>query len=94
MSLLTEFNEALRENFGLSPDDVFVNAELVSDEYVDSGRWTERWVAVFKRDDEYVALAYEVPSTEMQEDTDTYSAVYPVEPVEVTVTKYEKLTDY
>lgn len=97
MSLLTEFNEALLENAGLTPDDVsdyISGLGLVHDEYVESGRWTERWTSVFQREDEYVALDYEVPATEMQEDGDFYSMVYPVEPVQVTTTRYEKLTDY
>lgn len=94
MSLLDEFKSYLEEDEGLGPDDVkygIPNATQVSNKYRDSGRWSEHWTAVFKRDDEYVALDYEVPATEMQEGGDFYSEVYAVRPVEVTVTKYEKI---
>lgn len=92
MSLLDDFKTLLNDkNEGATPDDVDIDdAFLVSDEYIESRRWYESWVAVFQRGDEYVALQYQVPATEMQEGGDFYSEVYTVRPVEVTVTKYEK----
>lgn len=68
------------------------DAEMVSNEFNNSGRWSEHWTAVFKRGDEYVALDYEVPATEMQDGGDFHHEFYEVRPVEVTVTKYEKVS--
>lgn len=92
--LLDDLLAALEEDEGLAPTDVEdldFEAELVSDEYVDSSRWSEHWTAVFRRGDEYVALGYEVPATEMQEGGDFYSEVYEVKPVQVTRWIYEKV---
>ena len=94
MSLLEDFRNVLAEDEGLTAYDVkfhIEDAEAVADDYVDSGRWSEHWFAVFKRGDEYVGLSYEVPATEYQEGGDFYSEVCSVRPVEVTVTKYEKV---
>lgn len=68
-----------------------VDAEVVDEEYLDSGRWSEHHRAVFKRGNEYVAMEYEVPATEMQEGGDFDYEFYVVEPYEVTVTKYRKV---
>lgn len=68
------------------------NIEEVSNEHVGDSRWENFRVAVFKRDDEYVALHYSEPATEIQEGQDQSTAeFYEVRPVEVTVTKYEKV---
>lgn len=68
------------------------NVEQVSNEYVTSSRWEEVYTAVFKRGEEYVALDYSVPATELQEGQDQSTAeFYVVEPYEVTVTKYKKV---
>lgn len=107
MSLLDEFKEMLMKEDAATPSDVadYINdVQQVSDEYVDSGRWSEHWTAVFKRSTlrmggtdlewvqhEYVALDYERPATEMQEGGDFYSEAYAVKPVQVTITKYEKV---
>lgn len=71
-------------------EDYIEDADLVENEHQYSGRWTEHWIAVFRRGDEFVALSYEVPATEYQEGSESESSVYPVRPVEVTVTRYEK----
>jgi hypothetical protein len=67
--------------------------EPVEDTYLDSGRWVEYHRAVFNRGDEYVALDYEVPATEMQEGGDFDWSFYSVKPVTktVVVTTYEKV---
>jgi hypothetical protein len=70
-----------------SLDDV----EQVEDEFQGSGRWTEHWIAVFKRGDEHVALSYEVPATEYQEGSEGESEVYAVRPVPVQTFIYEKI---
>lgn len=68
------------------------NLEEVDNEFVGDGRWENFYVAVFKRDDEYVALHYSEPATEMQEGQDqSVAEFYEVRPVEVTVTKYERI---
>jgi len=71
-------------------EDEVENVETVSNQFRGSGRWTERWTAVFKRDEELVGMDYEVPSTEMQEGGDFFHEVYPVESYTETVTKYRK----
>lgn len=95
MSLLEELQAVEPGYNGVTPyivqDESDVECELVSDEYMGSGRWSEHWTAVFKRDDEYVALDYEVPATEYQEGGDFEHEWYVVRPVEVTVTKYERV---
>jgi len=94
MSLLDEFQAQLATDENLSAGDFEVlipDARLVSDEFVDSLRWVEVWTAVFKRGNEYVGLDYQVPSSEYQEGSEGESEVYVVRPVEVTVTKYEKV---
>jgi hypothetical protein len=72
-------------------EDEVDNVECVSDEFVSERRWTTLHTAVFKRGDEYVALDYESPATEMHEGGDFDHEFYVVRPVEVTVTKYEKV---
>lgn len=68
------------------------NVEQVDNEFVGDSRWENFYVAVFKRNNEYVALHYSEPATELQEGQDQSTAeVYPVEPYEVTVTKYRKV---
>ena len=97
MTLLDEIIAAIAENPTLNQwevEDEIENVETVDHEFLGSGRWTEQHRAVFKRGDEYVALNYEVASTEMQEGSEGESTAYAVEPVQVTVTKYERLTDY
>lgn len=97
MSLLSDIKSYLaNENDTADNDEIraFFDAEEVSNEFQDSGRWTEHWISVFRRGDEYVALSYEVPATEYQEDSEGESEAYEVEPVEVVVIKYVKKTDY
>lgn len=97
MSLLDELKAVEPGYNGMSPwiiqDEGPEDAELVSDEYLDSGRWSEYHRAVFKRGDELVALDYEVPATEEQEGGDFDYSFYPVEAYEVTVTKYRKVSE-
>lgn len=97
MTLLEELQALLAENENLRPyevEDELEGIETVSDEFQNSGRWVEHWTAVFKRGNELVALDYELPSTEMQEGSEGPSEVYEVEPVKVTVIKYERKVDY
>ena len=94
MSLLEDVREYLAEEEGASASevaDVLDNVSLVSDEFVDSGRWSEHWTGVIARGGEFVAVDYEVPATEYQEGGDFYSEAYEVKPVVVTVTKYERV---
>lgn len=95
MSLLDELNNLLEEEGGslnaYEVSEYISDVEKVDDEYLGSGRWTEHHRAVFKRGEEYVALDYELPATEMQEGSEGESEVYAVEPYEVTVTKYRKV---
>lgn len=66
--------------------------EKVHGEFTGDGRWENFFTAVFKRGDEYVALDYSEPSTEIQEGQDqSVAEFYTVEPYEVTVTKYRKV---
>lgn len=68
------------------------NVSVVEDEYTGEGRWETYHRAVFKRGEEFVALEYSSPATEMQEGQDqSLAEFYEVRPVEVTVTKYEKV---
>jgi hypothetical protein len=68
------------------------DVELVHEEYTGGGRWETYHRAVFQRGDELVALDYSQPATEVQEGQDQSMAeFYEVRPVQVTVTKYEKV---
>lgn len=69
------------------PEDI----EMVFDEFQGSGRWSEHWLAVFKRGDELVGLSYERAATEYQEGGDFFHEFFLVEPYEVTETKYRKV---
>lgn len=96
MSLLSDIQNLIEnENESLNAyevEDIYdVDAEKVSDRFLDSGRWVEYHRAVFKRGDEYVALDYSLPATEYQEGSEGPSEAYAVEPYEVTVTKYRKV---
>lgn len=72
--------------------DEIENVEEIENEFTSDSRWENFYVAVFRRDDEYVALHYSVPATEMQEGQDqSVAEFYAVEPYEVTVTKYRKV---
>lgn len=72
--------------------DEIEDVEEISNEYTGEGRWETYHTAVFKRGDEYVALDYSAPATEMQEGQDQLIAeFYSVKPVEVTVTNYERV---
>lgn len=95
MSLLDEC-KAIKPGYNgindYTVEDEIDNVEKVSDEYTGSGRWETYHTAVFKRGDEYVALDYSEPATEMQEGQDqSIAEFYSVEPYEVTVTKYRKV---
>lgn len=95
MSLLDEC-KALKPGFNgiteWSVLDEIENVTLVEDEYTGEGRWETYHRAVFKRGEELVALEYSSPATEMQEGQDqSLAEFYVVRPVEVTVTKYEKV---
>jgi len=72
------------------------DTEQVSWEVVDtSGRWGNRIEVVYKRGDELVAVYDMEPATEMQ-DWGDYGApeIVEVEEIKVTVTKYQRKTDY
>ena len=45
---------------------------LMDKEYVESGRWSERWTGVLEADGKFYRLEYELPSTEMQEGLETW----------------------
>lgn len=93
MSLLEEINAIKPGYNGVSEWrvlDEIEDVEMVSNEYTGSGRWTEHWTAVFKRGNEYIALDYEKPATEMQEGGDFYHEIYPVRPE----TKVIEVTEY
>lgn len=98
MSLLGEIQSYIKNESDTASNweivDLISDVDEVSNEHQGSGRWTEQWVSVFKRGDEYVALEYERPSTEMQEGSEGPSEAYAVEPVVISVTKYVKKTDY
>lgn len=64
--------------------------KLVEDEITSQDRWTTWSRAVLTDGKEYVAVVYGVGSTEMQENEEDIE-VYSVKPVEVTVTKYERV---
>lgn len=100
MSLLEDVNAALDKGF--SPDEVveaLPDVVLTEDEYVESGRWSEHWRAVYHRKtivsrepieflDEYVAVEYSVPATEMQEVDSSYDDIYVVTRREVKKFEY------
>lgn len=67
--------------------------ERISYEVVDdSPRWGNLIQAVYQRGDEYVAVQDVEPATEMQHWGDYGDpSIFEVRPVEVTVTKYEKV---
>lgn len=66
--------------------------EEVSHKVVDSLRWGNVFVQVYRRDDEFVAVKDVEPATENQDWGDYGSPeIYHVRPVEVTVTKYERV---
>lgn len=70
--------------------------QCVSREYKGSRRWNEDWTSVFKIDDEFWAVDWEDPSTEMQEDQGHWGYANEVEfnrvyPIEKTVTIYRVL---
>lgn len=103
MSLLTD----LRDHFDSvgyyeEPHSNDLECVLVEDEVIDIGRWSIARRAVFHRktivgrepiefSDEYVAVEYDEPATELQ-DWDDFGVpeVYNVWPVEVSVTKFIK----
>lgn len=72
-------------------EDYVDDVTLVEDICHGSGRWTEHWTAIVQRGNEFVGIDYELPSTEYQEGSEGDSEAYPVEPYEVTVTKYRKV---
>ena len=86
MSLLTELKEnaAEREIYA-------AGAKNVCREISSEHRWYNRVMDVFERDGEFVAVFWDEPSTEMQEDQDYNAEVYAVEPYEATVTKYRRV---
>lgn len=66
-------------------------AELIEEEYLDTLRWSTLNRAIFKRDDEFVAVEYQEPATEMQDwDDFDLGDIYEVEPVEIKTVRYNK----
>jgi hypothetical protein len=70
--------------------DEIEDAELVKDEVVGTTRWAYQNEAILKRGDEYVAMEYDSPATEYQDDDYDYS-FYAVEPYERTITDYRPI---
>lgn len=64
--------------------------EILEDEIIDERRWYVVRRQVLRRDGELVAVEFCEGSTETQ-DTELNGEVYAVQPVEVTVTRYEKV---
>lgn len=80
-----------------------IGAELIENKFIDSLRWSNVNRAIFKRitsdndlgiitAEEFAAVVYQEPATEMQ-DWDDFDApeVYKVEPVEIVVTYYNRV---
>jgi len=98
MSLLDELKAVEPGYNGVTAytvEDEVDNIDKVSDEYTGEGRWETYHTAVFYREGDatpYVALDYAEPATEMQDGQDYGDpTIYEVRPVEVTVTKYQKV---
>ncbi len=98
MTLLSDLERAVEEE----PNDyaeslaTHVNATILEDEIVDSGRWALYHEVIFERavegdeeNGEYVKGTYSEGATEMQDDTDKEWGFIKVKPVLVTTTKYE-----
>lgn len=68
------------------------NVERVAYEIIDSLRWGDQIQIVYTDGDTFVAVEDVAPATEMQDWGDYGEPeIFEVRPVEVTVTKYEKL---
>jgi len=90
VSLLSDIQKWYEEE-AYPPDGSF-GAVQVAYEYGDSRRWGQEFTAVYERDGEFVAVSDVEPATEMQDWGDYGEPdIYEVRPVEVTVTKYEKV---
>lgn len=86
MSLLTELTENVAER------EIWAeNAKSIRTEEISAHRWYNRVIDVFERDGEFVAVEWDEPASELQEDQDYNAEVYEVEPYEATVTKYRRV---
>lgn len=65
------------------------NVEELEDNIINTGRWETTWRVVFKRDDEYVAVEYNMGATEYQ-DAEPNAVAYEVYPVQVVKTVYQR----
>lgn len=73
----------------IDPDAKHLDTEIISEH-----RWFDRVAQYYKlTDDTFVAIEFNEPSTEMQEGQPYSSKAYLVEPYEITVTKYRKITN-
>lgn len=89
MSLIDDISQWYENGEVCPPGEDF---NLIAEETLGEKRWglLKQWV--FERDGEYVAVEDVEPATEMQEWGDYGEPkFYPVEPYEVTVTKYRKV---
>lgn len=75
------------------PEGATTSTKMVRREILDDSlRWGNLIRVVYQRGDEYVAVEIVEPATEMQDWGDYGDPeIYEVRPVEVTVTKYEKV---
>lgn len=89
MSLLDEVNEGLRNDEGFWQ--WRTGFEILEDQIIDERRWHVRRRQVVSKGDELVAVEFNEGATEYQDDTPMGGEAYEVKPVEVTVTKYERI---
>lgn len=73
-------------------EDEYDNIDILEDEIVGTSRWEVIHRAVYKRGDEYAAVQYREPATEMQERDYSNVDIYQVTPVPYTVVRYDKVT--
>jgi hypothetical protein len=62
-------------------------------EFIDSGRWSEHWKAVFEHEGKFYEVKYELPSTEYQEGLmpfEQYGEEIPAKEVELREVTVEK----
>lgn len=106
MSLMRDIKNHYEDNTH-PPEDLVLDMEYLDDEWVSKGtsteqvsfevidtspRWGNRIQAVYRRGDEYVAIEDIEPATEMQDWGDYGDPeIYHCRPVEVTITKYERV---